>query len=150
MFDPRKILVPVDFSRHSDRALAVAVDICRRYGASLFLLHCYQLNPGSISPYGPVLPDAYRDDLKAAAGKRLEEWAANASSQDVEVTPVLSPLYPSEAIDQVLAEQGIDLIVIGTRGLTGLRHVLLGSVAERTVRTAACPVLSVKADGSDD
>jgi nucleotide-binding universal stress UspA family protein len=66
--------------------------------------------------------------------------------QGVQTEEHLSPLFPPEGIAESAAEVGADLIVMGTRGLTGFKHVLLGSVAERTVRTAPCPVLTVKAE----
>ena len=62
------------------------------------------------------------------------------------VEQTLTPMLPSEAISSAAQELGADLIVMGTRGLTGLKHVMLGSVAERTIRIAPCPVLTVKAE----
>ena len=79
-----------------------------------------------------------------------DEWAARAGRRGLEAHTILSPLFPSEAIERASEEIGAGLIVIGTRGLTGLKHVLLGSVAERTVRTARCPVLTVKAEEDED
>ena len=140
------ILVPVDFSSHSEKAVDYAVSIAKRFGAKMHLLHCYQINLGSISPYGPVMPDNLGDEIRKAAEQKLSEWHERLVKQGIECAEHLSPLFPPEGIADTAADVGADLIVMGTRGLTGFKHVLLGSVAERTVRTAPCPVLTVKAD----
>ena len=68
-------------------------------------------------------------------------------AEGIEVSNQVTPMSPGEAISGVAEDIGADLIVMGTRGLTGVKHVLLGSIAERTIRIAPCPVLTVK--GSD-
>lgn len=140
----RKILVPVDFSDHSARALEAAMALARTFGAELHLLHCYQINVGAISPYGIVLPESFERDVREAALTRLAEWRDKVSAEGIPVEEHITPQFPSEAIVQKAEELPADLIVMGTRGLTGLKHVLLGSVAERTLRLAPCPVLTVK------
>ena len=142
----RQILVPVDFSDHSARALDLAVSLAQAFGARLHLLHCYPIQLGGISPYGLVVPESLDRDVREAATRRLAEWREKASAAGVEVESEVTPIFPSEAIAAQAESTGADLIVMGTRGLSGLRHVLLGSVAERTLRTAPCPVLTVKAD----
>ena len=141
----RKILVPIDFSDHSAAALDLAIDLARTTGAKLHLLHCYPVDPGAISPYGIVLPEGFDRDVRDAAGKQLARWSDKAGAAKVPVEQHLSPMFPAEVIVQLADELGADLIVMGTRGLAGLRHVLLGSIAERVLRTAHCPVLTVKA-----
>ena len=143
----RKILVPVDFSDHSARALESAMSLARAFGAELHLLHCYQINVGAISPYGIVLPESFERDVRQAAQTRLAEWRDKVSAEGIKVEEHITPQFPSEAIVQKAGEISADLIVMGTRGLTGLKHVLLGSVAERTLRLAPCPVLTVKDQG---
>ena len=140
----RKILVPVDFSEHSGRALEHAIALAKAFGAEIHLLHCYQINIGAVSPYGIVLPESLERDVRDAATRRLGEWSDKVSAQGVRVEQHITPQFPSEAIQATATEVGADLIVMGTRGLTGLKHVLLGSVAERTLRVAPCPVLTVK------
>jgi nucleotide-binding universal stress UspA family protein len=142
------ILVPVDFSEHSARALDMAVDVAKAFKAKLQLLHCYQIQPAGVSPYGIVLPESFDREVREAAGRQLAEWRDKAASQGVEVEASLSSMFPSLAISETASEIDADLIVMGTRGLSGIKHVLLGSVAERTLRVAPCPVLTVK--GSDD
>ena len=140
----RRILVPVDFSDHSARALETAQELAKAFDATLLLLHCYQVNPGAVSPYGIVLPEGFDREVREAAARRLEEWRDKAAATGLEVEAHLSSTFPSMGIADAATEEKADLIVMGTRGLSGLKHVLLGSVAERTLRTAPCPVLTVK------
>ena len=141
----RKILVPVDFSDHSQRALEEAIGLAKTTGAQLHLLHCYQIHSSAVAPYGIVVPETFEHDIRMAALQRLSEWREKATAQGVRVQEHLTAHFPAEEITATAEHLGIDLIVMGTRGLTGLKHVLLGSVTERTIRLAKCPVLVVKA-----
>lgn len=142
----QKILVPVDFSEHSAKALNVAIDLAKAFGGKLELLHCYQVQPAGVSPYGIVLPESFDREIREAAARQLAEWREKVTAQGVEAEANLSAMFPSLAISETASEIGADLIVMGTRGLSGIKHVLLGSVAERTLRAAHCPVLTVKSD----
>jgi universal stress protein A len=144
-----KILVPVDFSEHSARALEMAIDLAKAFGAEIQLLHCYQVQPLSISPYGIVLPEGFDREVRQAAERRVDEWRGKVMLEGIEVGVRLSSRFPSLEISETASEVGADLIVMGTRGLSGIKHVLLGSVAERTLRLAPCPVLTVKASGGE-
>ena len=143
----RKILIPIDFSTHSSRALQTGIELAKTFGAKLHLLHCYQINVGAISPYGLVIPESFDRDIREAATRQLAQWREKVTAQKIEVEAEVSPMFPSEAIASTAERIGADLIVMGTRGLSGVKHVMLGSVAERTVRIAPCPVLTVKATG---
>ena len=145
MTEIRKILVPVDFSDHSQLALDEAIEFARKFGAEIHLLHCYQIYPQAvIAPYGIVVPETLEHDVRMAALKRLSEWRDRAIASGCKAFEHISAHFPSEAITEMADRLGADLIVMGTRGLTGFKHVLLGSVAERTIRMAKCPVLTVK------
>ena len=144
-----RILVPIDFSDHSKAALELAVEMARDGDAKLQLLHCYQIQPGGVSPYGIAFPTSYYNDIRDAAARQLKEWQEKIPTDAVEVEASLSSDFPSEAITITAEEIGADLIVMGTRGLSGIKHVMLGSVAERTIRAAPCAVLTVKAPDSD-
>jgi universal stress protein A len=144
----RKILVPVDFSDHSQRALDEAIAFAKAFDAQLHLLHCYQVHTAAMAPYGIVVPETFEHDIRMAGLQRLAEWREKATAQGVRVQEHITAHFPAEEIAAAADRLGIDLIVMGTRGLTGLKHVLLGSVAERTIRLARCPVLTVKATGS--
>ena len=139
------ILVPVDFSDHSNEALDTAIQIAHLFGSTIHLLHCYHVETAGISPYGIVLPSGYYEDIRNAAEKRLSDWHDIVSKEGIKTESILSADNPSLAINRAADEIDADLIVMGTRGLAGIKHVMLGSVAERTVRVAPCPVLTVRA-----
>ena len=92
-----------------------------------------------------MIPENLDRDIREAAAKKLGEWREKAAAEGLSVKDTVTPLFPSEAIANAAKETGADLVVMGTRGLSGLKHILLGSVAERTIRIAPCPVLTVKA-----
>ena len=142
----RNILVPVDFSEHSARALEVAIELAKAFDGKVTLLHCYQIQPAAATPYGIVLPEGFDREIREAATRQLEERLEKARAAGVEASASLSAMFPSLAIPETASELGADLIVMGTRGLSGLKHVVLGSVAERTLRAAPCPVLTVKVE----
>jgi universal stress protein A len=144
MIAMKTILVPVDFSSDSARALEYAVELARQFQARIHLLHSYPIHVGRIAPYGMIVPEGFERDCREAAAKRLGEWKEKTIAEAVECEAAVTPVFACEAIAQQAEALGADLIVMGTRGLTGLTHVLLGSVAERTIRTAPCPVLTVK------
>jgi len=142
------ILVPTDFSPHSDKAVEFAKKLAKLTGGKIHILHCYQINVGGVSPYGITVPEEFNRQVREAAVKRVEEVAEAIAAEGIEVESHITPSYPSEAVSELAKELGADLIVMGTRGATGLKHVLLGSVAERTLRIAPCPVVTVK-DGNE-
>ena len=145
MLEIHKILVPIDFSEHSQRALDEGIGFAEKFQAELHLLHCYQVHPvGAVAPYDVMLPPSWERMVEEAARGLLSEWRQNASAKNVSVQEHLRTGAPSEAIADLARSIGADLIVMGTRGLSGLKHVLLGSVAERTIRIAPCPVLTVR------
>ncbi len=143
------ILVPVDFSDHSKEALDTAIQIAHLFGSTIHLLHCYHIQTAGISPYGIVLPSGYCEDIRDAAEKRLSDWHAIVSKEGIKTESILSADSPSVTINLTAEEIGADLIVMGTRGLSGLKHAMLGSVTERVVRLAPCPVLTVKHPEAD-
>ena len=143
------ILVPVDFSDHSKEALDTAIQIAHLFGSTVHLLHCYHIQTAGISPYGIVLPSGYYAEIRDAAEKHLNDWYEMVSNEGIQSEAILSADSPSLAINLAAEEVEADLIVMGTRGLSGLKHAVLGSVAERVVRLAPCPVLTVKHPEAD-
>ena len=143
------ILVPVDFSDHSKEALDTAIQVAHLFGSTIHLLHCYHIQTAGISPYGIVLPSGYYADLRDAAEKRLRDWHDILSKEGIKSESILSADSPSLAINLAAEEFKSDLIIMGTRGLSGLKHAMLGSVTERVVRLAPCPVLTVKHPEAD-
>jgi nucleotide-binding universal stress UspA family protein len=144
MIPVQVILVPMDFSPHSDAALDRAVGFAKVFGAKLHLLHSYAVPVQGVMPYDFAVPDGIWDGIRKAAASKLEELRQRVVSEGVEASCEVSPAMPSEAILSGVREIGADLIVMGTHGHTGLKHALLGSVAERTIRLAPCSVLTVK------
>ncbi len=144
----RHILVPTDFSTTSDAALDYARDVAERFGATLHLLHVLQ------DPFvnGPLVSEAYLTETPGVRTTILEDAksriAHRLTARDVQSFNAHADVIfgrGAETIVEYAADRGIDLIVMGTHGRTGVAHLLLGSVAERVVRTAHCPVLTVRA-----
>lgn len=143
----KQILVAVDFSPHAEHALEQAMELASSLGATVRLLHVVHANLGVGYP-GFLVPGMEPDPMKpvlAAAEKHLRETAERVGRGGPAVEFEVREGSPAETICAVAEERSADLIVMGTRGRTGLAHVLLGSVAERTIRLAPCPVLTVNA-----
>lgn len=142
----RKILVPVDFSTHSTEAIRYAADLSRRYEASVTLAHAHQ-PPEYAFPEGYLLHKA-SDQTSTLAQLEQQLAAAKSEAQGAGALGVETKMLegvPAAAIIGFAEASAQDLIVMGTRGRTGLGHALLGSVAEKVVRSAPCPVLTVRA-----
>lgn len=143
----KKILCPVDFSESSDHAMQYALAFAETYGAELRLLHIVEVPAGALaaSPMGtPVLSIDNFEAFQDSCREHLEHIAGKASEQYGNVSYRLGSGSPFLGIIQSAKEEDVDLIVVGTHGRTGLAHALIGSVAERIVRKAPCPVLTVK------
>jgi nucleotide-binding universal stress UspA family protein len=141
-----RILVAIDFSPHSDKALKYAIGLAKSLDAKLHLVHAYHVALPVGPPNQVAVPPQFWTDIREAADRRLQETLRSAQAEGVECEGHLTALSPAPAIAETADEIDADLIVMGTRGNTGLKHVLLGSVAERTLRLAQIPVLTVKVD----
>ena len=146
----KNILVPIDFSADSEAALDWAMDLAKDSGAQIHLLHAHQPITVGASMYGVGIPLDYDQQLREAASKRLAEWSTRVSENGLKASSELVLTPPTDAITHAAKDLPADLIVIGTRGLSGLSHLLMGSVAERTVRLAHCPVVTVKNKAADE
>ncbi len=142
------ILVPTDFSEDADKALRVATELADKFDARIELLHCYHVELPIATPMGGgfALPDGFLEGVRAHAEGKISQIVDEASGAGVEVTGRAREGTPSETIADEATRSSADLIVMGTRGLTGLKHVVMGSVAERTIRLAPCSVLAVKTE----
>lgn len=140
----RKVLVPTDFSDCSEAALEYGKRMAEAFGASLHLLHVVQdpyTQPWAAEAFPAPLGDLLVE-WEGQARKRMESSLAEAERGNVTIaTQIGSPFLE---IVRYAQEQQIDLIVIGTHGRGPLGHMLLGSVAEKVVRKAPCPVLTVR------
>jgi nucleotide-binding universal stress UspA family protein len=140
----KKILVPVDFSTHSNEALDRAVELARDFGAEIHVVHAFSLPMPMVSPYEVAIPDALFEQARQSASDQLDEKTSLVSAAGITATRHLLEVPAASAIVELAERIGADLIVMGSRGHTGLKHVLLGSVAERTLRSAPCSVLVVR------
>jgi len=143
----RRILLPTDFSPRAETAKAYALKLAGTFGAELHLLHVLQ-EPIAIVPESglAVAPPALNmPELTKAAEDGLA--GINVPEPGRIAARVVRSGLPAEEIVRYAGETGIDMIVQGTHGRTGLAHVLLGSVAEKVVRKAPCAVLTVRPHG---
>ncbi len=143
------IVVPVDFSTHSEKAIGTALALAKTFGAKLHLVHAYHL-PFPMGALDQIaIPQDFARAVRDSASSKLEIILQRITGEGIRGEIHLTGSPPVQAIEETAERVGADLIVMGTRGLTGLKHVLLGSVAERTIRTAPCPVMTVK-DSSEN
>ncbi len=144
--DWKRICCPIDFSDASRAAMEVAADLARRFGADLLLLHAYPI-PGYTFPDGSVVASPkMMQDLADQAQRHLDAWREDAERVvgAARVTTEKAVGEPASEIVSFAQARGVDLLVLGTHGRTGLEHALMGSIAERVVRKARCPVLTVR------
>ncbi len=165
----RTILVPVDFSPHATEAFQYATTLAERFAALLLILHVIEkdfetvvvhhragrrgLPTPLLGPFAGTFDAETGDsemvsvDLKEQAQAALRYFVP-AELGELRVEQRVEVGHPFEQILETAKRDAVDLIVMGTHGRTGLGHVILGSVAERVVRLAPCPVLTVKASSS--
>ena len=141
---PSRILMATDFTSHADRALELAIEVARRFGAHLDLLHVFDTSPpAALAALDElVVLEAQARDQAAA---RLAETLDRARGSGVSIEPHLADGIAADHIAERAESLHSDLIVMGTHGHTGWRHISLGSVAERTLRLAPCAVLTTRA-----
>ncbi len=146
MIDLKKILVPTDFSEHGRHALSYGAELAQKFGAELHLLHVLQdlvamvPEPGMAFP----MPGDYLKDLREGSQRALTELAKKEVPEGLSIVQEIREGPPFLEIIRYAKENDVDLMVLGTHGRSGLAHALLGSVAEKVVRKAPCPVLTVR------
>lgn len=138
--EPR-ILLATDGSHGSTAAEAYACGLARSWGASLTVMSVLEFPPGMNPEY--AVNRLYLDELTKDVTTKLMDLKGRAASVGIAVQSYVATGIPSEEVSAAARTQGAELIVVGTRGKTGLEHILLGSTAERIIRTAPCPVLTV-------
>jgi nucleotide-binding universal stress UspA family protein len=142
----KRILVPMDFSPPSDAALEYARNVAARYGASLHLLHVAEDPYRAFYTAEVYVPEieGLREEILTDTEQRLKERVRPSDVTEFHATAESVIGSPAGSIVEYAAGRDIDLIVMGTHGRGGMAHLLMGSVAERVVRTAPCPVLTVR------
>lgn len=148
MIKLEKILLPTDFSEYSAEATKYACAFAEQFNSQIHLLHVQEVYASSTPEFGMglALPSQIKESREAAE-RALEkvldaEWA---EGRDIIRATAEGP--PFLEIVRYAKAQGIDMVIMGTHGRSGLAHVLMGSVAEKVVRKAPCPVLTVRPEG---
>ena len=146
-FQIRKILVPVDFSEHSQKALRYALAFAAQFGAEVTLVHIVEqmVYPGDWM-YPPLAVTVFSTQKR---GEMIQRLRALDAQSGVKTQHVVRVGRAWQEVVEIAREQKADMIILATHGYTGLKHALLGSVAEKIVRHAPCPVLSVHPEERD-
>lgn len=143
----KRILVPVDFSSGSLEALDYAVELAKPFDAELLVLFVvepvYYATPADL--YGPSANLAMLLEEQQRFGReQLAALKARLAKEKIDCATVLQTGSPYQQIADLAKRRRVDLIIMATHGRTGLSHLFMGSVAERVVRSASCPVLTVR------
>jgi universal stress protein A len=144
---PKKILACTDFSENSVPARICATEYAKAFGAELLILHVVNsrlLGYPTLANRVPVETALIQENIREGVEEELELLANDCRRQVEKVDTYYRTGAPAEEIVRFAEEQSADLIVMGTHGWTGVRHLIVGSVAENVVRTANCPVLTVR------
>lgn len=140
----KNILVPIDFSDYSKNALKYAVEFAKKFSAKLFLIYVVEpiIYPADFS-MGQVAIPSTDIDIQNRAEEELKKLADEIQT-DAQVEIIIKTGKPFVEINETAREKDIDLIIIATHGHTGVEHLLFGSTAEKVVRKAPCPVLTLR------
>jgi nucleotide-binding universal stress UspA family protein len=151
MIKIEKILFPTDFSDHSKHAFSYALSFAKEYGANICMVHVIEDVQYLANAYMfdvPMMPSFA--DVEQNRLKEMQEFIdREVTDSDIQVQKVVRHGRPFVEIIQIARDENVDLIVIATHGRGGLEHVLFGSTAEKVVRKAPCPVLSIRLPGHE-
>jgi len=143
MISIKRILVPTDFSEPGRTALLYAVEFADQFGAAVDLLHVIDSVPaGALLSYRPI--EELRQSLRVHADEQMGKLHTEWSEHNFPVTKVIVDGHPFVEIVRHAKENEVDLIIMGTHGRGAIAHMMLGSVAEKTIRKSPCPVLTVR------
>ncbi len=145
----KRILVPIDFSDNSKKALRYALPLAKQFGASITLINIIEptVFPSDFGFGQMNFPDL-EQELIHKSQEELESIAASMSTP-VKITSVVKTGIPFVEVTSYADEEKIDLIIVATHGRTGVEHILFGSTAEKIIRKAPCPALVVRAEERD-
>lgn len=138
----RNILLTTDFSACSQGTVPYARSLAQLHGSTVHLLHVLDPEPTT----GHLIPDIDSEDEDATARTEMQALASSDALKDIPHTQSLKPGVVWDVVSEMIGDLGIDLVIVGTHGGHGLRHFVLGSVAEQILRNASCPVLSIGPD----
>lgn len=145
MTEFKHILVPTDFSDSAERALDVALDLSKKYGASLTVLHVYEI-PAYVYEGMMTSPLDLLTPIRETAERQFDATLDAVRKHMPNAKGILAIGVPWQEIRRTIAENHPDLVVMGTHGRSGMSHLILGSVAEKIVRSSPVPVLTVRAN----
>ncbi|MEA1785234.1 universal stress protein [Arenibacter sp. GZD96] len=141
----KRIIVPVDFSEPSEYALKVAVSLAKKHDSEILALHMLELSQGVFtSPEGPYIDQSVF--FIELAKKRFAEFLDKPYLKGISITPIIKHFKVFREVNEVAAQHGADLVVIGSHGAEGLKEIFIGSNAQKVVRHSDIPVLVVKDD----
>lgn len=141
----KKIIVPLDFSEQSEYALKVAASLAKKHKAEILALHMLELNQAMITSSEGFHPEQTVFLIKLAE-KRFKEFLNKPYLEGISITPIIKHFKVFSEVNEVAAEHGAELIVMGSHGSDGLKEIFVGSNAEKVVRNADIPVLVIKND----
>lgn len=141
----KKILVPIDFSDYSKKALQYTVKFAKSFSAELYLVYVIEpmVYPADLSMGQMVIPQS-EVNLSEKANNELAELATNAIGESLKYNILIKTGKPFMEVIETASEVDADLIIIATHGHTGVEHLLFGSTSEKVVRKAPCPVLTLR------
>lgn len=145
----KKLLVPTDFSQEAQNAVDLAAQLAEKLDAEIILLHVLEIPYGSYSVMGEIHLDytfdqVYQTQLINSSKQKLDELVKQLKAKAVQAASRLIFGNPYVHISKTISDQNVDLVVIGSKGASGLSEIFLGSNAERVIRHAECPVITVK------
>ena len=141
-------MVPTDFSPHSEKAVVYGAELAAKFGAELHLLHAMEAIPMVYGDGVTYFSPEIAEELEQSAVKELNDIDVTAAGKLNVVRHVIQG-HPFVEIVRYAKQENVDLIVVGTHGRGAIAHMLLGSVAEKVVRKAPCPVLVVRESEHD-
>jgi len=144
----KSIIVPIDFSNQSEKALKVAASLAKENGAELLVLHMLELSPAIMGESGYISQEQVVHLIKIGE-KRFTEFLDKPYLKDIKVVPVIKHYKVFSEVNEIAEKHKADLIVMGSHGADGLQEIFIGSNTERVVRTSDVPVLVIKGDIED-
>ena len=146
MINLKKILLPTDFSPFADHALTYAVSFAKEYDAKLYILHVIEdlAHVSYFEVFQVPMPANFIQDVEASAKAQIDKLLARDTLADIDKECVIRRGVPFVEILRAAAALEVDMIIIATHGRSGLKQMFFGSTAEKVVRKAPCPVLSIR------
>ena len=141
----KSIIVPIDFSEQSEKALKVAATLAKKHESELLVLHMLELSPAIMTESGYVSQEQIVHLIRMGE-KRFSDFLDRRFLEGIKITPIIKHYKVFSEVNEVAQKHDADLIVMGSHGTDGLQEIFIGSNTERVVRTSEIPVLVIKGD----